>query len=563
MLLELNIRNFAIIEELNLELKKGFSVFTGETGAGKSILIGAIDLLLGDRANSDTIRTGADEAIIEGLFDIKPVKDDLMDFLEEAGISVEDELIIKRVIQKNGRNKIYINNTLTTLMTLTELGRQLLDIYGQSEHQSLTRIDEHIEILDSFADLLPLRAQMSDSFRIWRKFQRDLDQLTGDIKKAKEQRAELLESSREIADAALQEGMEEALTKEKNMLKNIDKMIDVTKGAENALYSNDENILSVLGHVHGQMQEIVKFDKKLEKVTDTLQSTMFELEEAATFIRDYGTKIQSNPQKREEVESKLDLIQKLKRKYDAATVKDLLKRKEQMDSMLSNIADHEVKRKDLEAKVVSFRAEADEIARKISETRNNVSTTLSSALVKELKDLGMNDVTFEVNVKAEELPDGTLRLGEKGTDSVSFFISTNKGEDVKPLNRIASGGELSRIMLAIKNLTSAGKIPTLIFDEVDAGVSGEVATMVARKLKSVSTKHQVIVITHLPQVAAFGEVHYFVKKEQNKEQRIVTKVHVLKGDVRVEGIARMIAGNELTDAAREQASLLLEEGAKS
>ncbi|MEE9542440.1 MAG: DNA repair protein RecN [Thermodesulfobacteriota bacterium] len=549
MLLELSIKDFAIIDSLSVSFSGGFSVFTGETGAGKSIIIDAIDLVLGDRARSETIRGGAEESVIEALFDITK-SPRVLEKLKEAGLEASGgELLIKRVVNRAGRNKVYINNGLSTLVMLAEVTGALIDICGQSEHQSLARNSEHIEILDLFAGLASLRAEMSSAYQEMRALEAELAEVVKLVEAASQER-ELKEFQLdEITSAALQSGEEAKLALLQGKLKNAEKLSSSTVGAESVLYSEEGSIIERLGMVIRELSEVSSFDGRIAESVSSLNEALYALEDSANFLRDYSTEVPDDEGSLEEVEDRLDLIQTLKRKY-ALDVDGIVARAGVLEAELGDIEGYGVRRGEVEAKLASARTEAEEIAGKLTKKRLGASLKLKGAIEEELKDLAMDGATFEVDIKTAETPVAEtdedlrpkLRINEKGADRVSFLISTNPGEELLPIERIASGGELSRIMLAMKKSTSFGKVGTLIFDEIDTGVGGPMAKRIAVKLKDVSLTSQVLCITHMPQIAAYADHHYYVSKGEGADQRVVTSVEELTGESVTNEITRMLGG---------------------
>ena len=441
MLLDLKIKDFAIIEDITVPFGPGLNVFTGETGAGKSIIIGAINLILGDRAQADLIRSGRDEAQVEALFEMEP-KSVVGAILEEAGIRAGANLVVRRIIQRAGRNKIYINGSIATLVTLTEVGRHLIDIYGQSEHQSLTRREEHIEVLDVFADLAKSRDDMAHAFADWTGLKSELDGLRTHIKRATEDRDLLIFQSKEIGDAALSVDEEDKLGKEKEKLKNSETLHGATAAAEKFLYSDSGSVTERLGAVVKKLHETTKIDPSLAGTLEELKSAMISIEDAASTFRDYSSRIESNPARLEEVETRVDEIQKLKRKYSAASVKEILAKKDSIDKALAGVEGFEEQLKKLEGKEGASLEKAVKAAEKLSAQRTRAAKDLKKKLEDELAGLGMDGATFDVEITTDREDDGSARPGEKGADHVSFMISTNKGEDLKQLSRIASGGAL-------------------------------------------------------------------------------------------------------------------------
>lgn len=555
MLVELSIRDFAIIESLNISFGPGLNIFTGETGAGKSIILDAIALILGDRASNDIIRANREEAQVEALFDIS-ASPNLAGVLKEAGIEASKELIIKRVIQKAGRNRIYINGGLATLVTLTEVGRRLIDIYGQSEHQSLTRPEEHIEVLDAFGDFGKLRDYMAECHRGYVALKKELDALLQDSKSSQDKRELVSFQLKEIEDASITPGEDAELKKIKDKLQNAEKIKAVTAEAERALYSDAGSIIERLGGVIKALKELSKLDDKLGKTAASIEASLFQLEDSERFLRDYSESIEADPETLEQVAARLDLITKIKRKY-GPEVEDVLNKKAAFGNELKTFTNFEERLKGLDPSVKAAREKAALAAANLSDARKAAAKEFEEKLREGLSTLGMKGAVFEVAIDAEKNPDGSARFNEKGADRVSFFISTNPGEGIKPLARIASGGELSRIMLAMKSATAAGRVPTLIFDEIDNGVGGAMAQVVGLKLKDVSKFHQVLAITHLPQIAAFADRHYGVSK-QAQSGRTVTSVKELSKDDSVEQISLMLGGMKVTDTSRKQAVELMD-----
>ncbi|MBI5493312.1 MAG: DNA repair protein RecN [Deltaproteobacteria bacterium] len=555
MLLELRIKDFAIIEGLNVSFGPGLNIFTGETGAGKSIILDAIALILGDRASNDIIRANKDEAQVEALFDITGNRN-LGNVLKEAGIEAAKELVIKRVIQKAGRNRIYINGGLATLVTLTEVGRRLIDIYGQSEHQSLTRPEEHVEVLDAFGDFGKLRDYMAECHRAYASIKKEYDSLTSDSKSSEEKRELLAFQLKEIEDAAISPGEDAELKKLKEKLQNSEKIKAVTAEAERGLYSDPGSVIERLGGMIKALKEMAKVDDKLAKTADALEASLFQLEDSERFLRDYSDSIEADPEALEKVAGRLDHVIKIKRKY-GPEIEDVLGRKASFEKELKNLSNFEERLKALDSSVKAAREKAATAANNLSEARKAAAREFEAKVQEELATLGMKGSVFEVAIDAEKNPDGSPRFGEKGSDRVSFFISTNPGEGIKPLARIASGGELSRIMLSMKSVTASGRVPTLIFDEIDNGVGGAMAQVVGMKLKEVARSNQVLAITHLPQVAAFADRHYNVAK-QAQSGRTVTSVRELSKEESVEHISFMLGGMKVTDTSRKQAMELME-----
>ena len=557
MLVELSIRDFAIIDSLRVGLGPGLNIFTGETGAGKSIIMDALSLILGDRATNEIIREGADEALVEALFDVSESRARGLDnILVSSGIDPADELVIKRVVQRAGRNRIYINGGLATLVTLTEVGRRLIDIYGQSEHQSLTRPEEHVELLDSFGSLGALRSHMADAYREFTAARKELETLLQDSRNTADKKDFLSFQLKELDDAGLKTGEEETLKKEKERLQSAGKLGSVTAEAERAIYSDSGAITEKLGAISKALKELSAIDPALSDVAGSIEASMVSLEDSGAFLRDYSSSIEADPEALEAASDRLDLIGKLRKKH-GCDLEELIAKREKLDGELKLLDNVEFRAGELEARVKTLKARAEAAAGSLTDARKTSAKELETLIEGELSTLGMKGVVFEAAIDADAGHDGGPRLTEKGGDRVSFFIATNKGEGLKPLAKIASGGELSRIMLAMKSVMASGRVPTLIFDEIDTGVSGSTAQVVGSKLKEVSKGNQVLCITHLPQVAAFADRHFVVSKK-TASNRTVTTVAEATGDERVEEISNMLGGLKVTDTTRKHASELIE-----
>ncbi|MBI5642973.1 MAG: DNA repair protein RecN [Deltaproteobacteria bacterium] len=557
MLVELSIKDFAIIDSLSICFGPGLNIFTGETGAGKSIIMDALALILGDRASNDIIRSSREEARVEAMFDISSCRS-VEVVLKEAGIDQDgDHLIIKRIVQRAGRNRIYINGSLATLVTLTEIGRRLIDIYGQSEHQSLTRPEEHIEILDTFGGFQNLRAYMSDSYRAYGTLKKELEALTLEARALNDKKELLSYQLKEITEAIVTPGEDAGVQKELERLKHAERLKSASLDAERAIYSDEGSITERLGGVIKSLKDASVFDERLEKAIEPLESSLFALEDGGRFLRSYAEGIEADTGALEAAASRLDLLNKLKKKY-GPSVDDVIAKRESIEKELALLSSSEEKIKELEGRVKEARGKASAAAANLTDARLSAAKELEKKIEDELSTLGMKGSVFEVAIETEKNPEGGIRFNEKGSDRVSFFIATNKGEGLKPLARIASGGELSRIMLAMKSATAEGRVPTLIFDEIDTGVGGAASQVVGLKLKEVSKVHQVLCITHLPQIAAFADRHFGVSKEAAKDGRTVSAVAELAGQDSIEQISVMLGGLKVTDTTRKHAAELID-----
>jgi len=549
MLTELNIKNFAIIDSLNITFEKGFNVLTGETGAGKSIIVDAVDLVLGGRASSEMIRSGCEEAVVEAAFNISDVKG-VSEKLGEMGIEKDDNLVIKRTLSASGKNKVFINGSMATIAMLSDVGEFLVDIHGQHEHQTLIKVERHIDVLDEYAALGPLRQEMSEIYSEWNRVKDELESLKSS-EADKEKKVDLLRfQSDEIEKAALKVDEDEELLEERKLLSNAGRLYESANTALEILYLQSGSALELIKKAGSNVTDISIIDESMRVTLDAINSASASIEDAALTLRDYVGRISFDPERLNEIEERLDLIGRLKRKY-GNTVSEILKYREEVDRELDGIERAEERIGELEREGERLKDKGLKVAETLSERRKKGSDELTKKVVKELSDLGMKKAIFEV--KMERLND----ISAKGSDKVEFLLSSNPGEATKPLSKIASGGELSRIMLALKKvLANPTGAPTMVFDEVDSGIGGGIAEVVGRKLREVAEGRQVLCITHLAQIAAMADLHYAVSKGENKG-RTTTTVSRLSGDERVDEVARMLGGMTITEATKRHAEEML------
>ncbi|HKK01594.1 MAG TPA: DNA repair protein RecN [Desulfuromonadales bacterium] len=550
MLTELIIRNLAIINRLHVTFGSGFNVLTGETGAGKSIIIDAVGLLLGDRARPELIRTGEDEATVEALFDLsaRPV---LRHELLEAGFEGEDDqLVVKRVVSRSGKNRVYLNGSLAKLGQLQSFTAQLLTIYGQHEHQSLQRTETHLALLDHFAGL----DEDVDAYRYFFNEVSDLDERLRQIDEAERERQQRLDylsfQSREIAAAGLVAGEDEQLSAEKLLLQNAERLSAATGGGYDVLYGDEDAVCGRLATAAANLEALSDVDPTLGPIAETLRNSQYALEDAAVQLRVAGEKNTFEPGRQDVVEERLALIASLKRKY-APTIEDILARQDEIDRELAELSDVAATRESLQKKATGARERLQAAGEAISTRRLEAAQELAAAMERELKDLAMEKARFEIQFFPLNQP------GPRGLERGEFYLAPNPGEEPRPLAWIASGGELSRVMLALKRAAPDGdRVPTLIFDEVDAGIGGVAATAVGEKLHAAAQGLQVLCITHLPQVAAFADKHFRVEKHE-EAGRTFTALMALEEDERVLEMARMLGGAQVTDRTLEHARELI------
>ncbi len=558
MLIELRIKNFAIIDELSLSFSKGFNVLTGETGAGKSIILNAVHLLLGDKATEEWIRSSEEEASVEALFDIsgnlemtERVKER---FPQLQGTGEEDSLLIRRVISKTGRGKVFIRGSLATLGVLSEVGEGLLSVYGQHEHQSLQRVETHIDILDEFGGLIGLREEFREQYQKFISLSEEVVKIREERERRAKERELMAFQSKEIATSGVQIGEEESLKEERIILTHAKKLMDFAHFSEETLYLEEGSVIERIQKVLNQGREMTAIDPSLSQPLKALESTLIQLEEIALVLRDYSKRVEINPTRLDEMENRLEEIDRLKRKY-GSSVEKVLSFKERIDEALKSFTFDEEKLSRLEERLEPLRQIVKDLGERLSEGRKRVALELRKSVERELNSLGMKKTIFEIHIDSSP-------LSPKGVDRVEFLISPNIGEEVKPLAKIASGGELSRMMLAMKRiLAKVGGKQVLIFDEVDSGIGGAMAEVVGKKLKELSRHHQVICVTHLPQIACFADQHHSVRKEV-KSGRTITLVDRLDKESIVDEIARMLGGVKVTEKTRAHAKEMIENAKK-
>lgn len=556
MLRELKIQNLAIIDTLGISFVEGFNVISGETGAGKSIIIGAVGLLLGDRASSDIIRSSEETAVVEALFDIAG-RDGIKKKLDEMGYGGDDELVVKRTVSRSGKNKIYINGNLATLGNLSSLSESLVNVCSQHEHQTILNAEHHIDILDEYGDLMPLRNRFSLLYRDYcnlKEYLRELEQKN----KSKLEREEFLQFQlKEIVDAHIMPGEDIALLDEKNVLKNAKLLSDHGRTAYEILYAGEDSVLERLSTAIRSVKEIREIDASLTVSTNDLDSAYFSLEESALALRDYTNKIVYDPERLEEIDNRLEHLSRLKRKY-GGTLADVLGKKSEIEHELTTISSVEEEIEQVSTKIVGMKEQVIASAHELSKRRVDVAARLKDEIEREIHTLRMANAVFDIRFHTPSYDGaGDPVMNVRGCDFPEFYLSTNIGEEIKPLNRIASGGELSRIVLAMKKvLARTGSVSTIIFDEVDSGIGGATAEIVGHKLQEVAKHHQVICISHLPQIVCFGDHHFLVEKKV-EGLKTNTGVRVLSEEERLNEVTRMLGGVEITEKTREHAHEML------
>ena len=551
MLLEISIKNFAIIEAISLNFEKGMTVLTGETGAGKSIIIDAMNMMLGARATTDVIRHGAPKAEIEGLFSIENSRA-LQEIFDEQGLELGDEIIIRREILQNGRSVSRVNGQMVNLSVLRSIGQYLVDIHGQHDQEELMRPQLHIQMLDGFgdADFLELKQAYQTNFDAYRKMRKQLLE----IKKNQEEhraRIEMLEfQMAEIESASLQPGEDLKLNQERDKLLNHKNIADTLTNAYTMLDNEEFSSLANVRSAMNDMESLEEYDVEYREISNSLSESYYVLEDVTKRLEDIIESLDFDGNRLIQIESRLDLIHAITRKY-GGNVDDVLMYFAKITEEYNLLTGNHLSSDDMEAELKKLEVSLVDLATKLASARHNLAQQLEIEIQQELKDLYMEKAQFQVQFTKG-------KFTREGNESVEFYISTNPGEDFKPLVKVASGGELSRLMLAIKSAFSRKEGKTsIVFDEVDTGVSGRVAQAIAQKIHKIGQNGQVLAISHLPQVIAIADYQFFIEKISN-EHSTVSTVRLLTVEERVEEVAKMLAGENVTEAALSQARELLQ-----
>ena len=562
MLLELKVTNFAIIENLHIQFKNGLNILSGETGAGKSVLLKSLSLLMGGKGSSDTIRTGAALATIEGSFDLSK-RPDILSTLQNMGIEADEEvLIVRRVLSAGDKSKIYLNGSLSTLASLRDIvaplvelaghSAPLIEMTGQHENRNLMAKTYHLDLLDQYAGTWDKRLLFTEKFNHYHHIFSEIKKIETDAKQ-KAQRLDFLVYQRdEIANLDLSPGEDLELETEVKKLKNATRIGSYVDQAEAALYTDDDSAIQRLNAVLKKGMDLASIDPQIATKLDNLEQAKTLIDETVYELRQYASKIDADPQRLEEVEGRLSDLRKLQKKY-GASVDDILKALMEMEMEISNLQNSDLKIESLKKEAMQLSKELEALGADLHKRRLKGAELLANSVNAELLDLNMKGVTFHVQI--EKLAD----LTSTGLSDVEFLSQTSSKDIKRPLAKFASGGELSRILLSLKRVVGSSNQPrTYLFDEVDTGVSGETAEKVGKKLKTIALGQQVICVTHLPQVAAFGDTHFFIQKSPQKDS-VAMLVSELKQKDRVQEIARLISGEKISKTSLAHAEQLLAE----
>jgi len=553
MLNHIRIRNFAIIDHLDLEFQDGLTALTGETGAGKSILLGALGLLLGDRADSDSVRDGSSKAEISAEFDISELPH-VQNWLKTKELDSELDCLIRRRLSSDARSRAFINGSPVPLQDMRELGEMLVDIHGQHEHQSLMKPQMQRMLLDDYANNKEKLTALKNTFNEWNKTNSEYQQLKTDTKDRNDRIDLLRYQVQELDELSITEDEHTSLNEEHQRLANADRLMETSQTALQTLYENDEsNIYSQLSHQASQIESLSETDHNLSPANTMLNEAMIQIEETASHLRDYLSQLDNNPARFQEVETRLGLIHDLSRKHRIEPGQ-LIEVHHQLAQELNNLDHADENLVSLEKRSNDLKDKYLKLAKQLSKARQKTAKDLNIKISEAMQTLGMQGGQFEINV-TENL---SKTFNAHGFDDIEFTVSANPGQSCKLLAKVASGGELARISLAIQMITAQqGRIPTLIFDEVDSGVGGGIAEIVGRHLRTLGTSRQVFCITHLPQVASQAHHHMQVKKQAD-ENNTITQIHSLSEKQRIEEISRMLGGVEITKQTRAHAKEMLD-----
>jgi DNA repair protein RecN (Recombination protein N) len=550
MLIELRIENFAVIERLSVSLEPGLNVLTGETGAGKSIIVGALSLLLGERASTGAIRTGADRALVEGVFDVSK-RPDVRALLDEQGLRAEDDLLIlRREVAAEGRNRAWVNGSASTAGLVGEIGGRLVDLHGQHEHQALLRADAQRDILDAYAGQTEEVARLGEAHAALVRARRSLESLDARRREI-EQRADFLRFQLdEIDQAGIDPDEEERLEEESRRLEHAEDLARLSQTLHQALYEGEASVADTLGTLRRELEQLIRIDPGQDDARELLETAYYNVEELGRRMGEYASQIEHDPARLDVIQRRRDLLFRLKSKY-GPELQDVLETAQTARRELETLENAVWERSALEKEAEQAATAVTELAGTLSAARAEAGRRLAEEVMRILPGIGLEGATFRVVLTPLPEP------GPRGAERVEFLVAVNRGFEPRPLSHVASGGELSRVMLALKTiLARVDAIPTLIFDEIDAGIGGRVAVQVGGQLREVARHHQVFAITHLPQIASRADQHLLVTKD---DQALTTRttVRLLGGEDRVRELARMLGGDPESPTSLDHARELL------
>ena len=567
MLLELKVSNFAIIDNVHIPFRQGLNIMSGETGAGKSILLKSLGLLMGEKASAESVRTGSEFAVIEGSFDLS-TRPDILERLNEMGIETPDEqMVVRRIVSTTNKSRVYINGALSTLGGLRDVvsplvmvagsAIPLIEMTGQHENRNLLSRGYHLDLLDQYGGVWKKRVEFCEGYKRTQELRREIEEIANETRSRAQRLDFLIYQRDEIKALDLRPGEEEEIENETRRLKYSSKLNDFAEQAESILYNDDDSVTSRLHQLLQRAGELRSMDPELATRLEPLAQAKTLINEVSYDLRDYVKSLEADPSRLDQLQSRLSSLRQLQKKYGATAV-EILAALEQIEKEIHLLENSDELLADKERELATLQKSLVVIAKEMHTRRTNSAKLLESGVNAELKDLNMKGVTFLVSVEWSEEPSAT------GQSHVEFMTQSSKADQPRPLTKFASGGELSRILLSMKQVVGAGRFPrTYLFDEVDAGVSGPTAEKVGRKLKRMAEGQQVICVTHLPQVASFGDVHFFIQKGGTAKKGIQTEVIELRKTDRVQEIARLISGEKISKTSLAHAQQLLSESAVS
>ncbi len=564
MLKTLLIKNYALLVDEEIEFSDKLNILTGETGAGKTIILNALGTILGDRVSSSIVREGASKAIIEGIFQIE--NSQLIDFLKKNDLALDgDEMILRREISDNNRSRAFVNDTPVQLTTLQEIGDLIVDLHGQHDHQSLLKIKNHLTFLDEFGSLESEVKEVSDSYGTLQSLIAEFEQLENKQGSLKEKREHYSFQINEINKIDPSPDEEDDLLKEEKITQNRERLFNSTNEFYKILYEGENSVLEQLSRVTSGLRDLVEVDEEFKTAESDSESAKLTVEEISKFLQGYKSNIDFNPQRAEELQNRISALAGLKKRF-GGSLQEVVAARDKMQAELDSLENLDSQIITLKQVIESERQAFSTLCYELSQKRKNIIKQIERLVPEVLSYLGMPAVRFNVVLKYQDDPMGAVRVQGQdyratadGMDFVEFFISTNKGEELRQLAKVASGGEISRIMLALKSLLAKkGRIPVLVFDEIDSGISGRIAQSVGRKLKELSEFHQVICITHLPQIASMAKQHLLVDKVE-KMGRVETNIRKLNSQERTMAIAKLLAGERISETHLNSARELLQD----
>ena len=571
MLKTLSIKNYALIDAAEIEFDSGLNIITGETGAGKTILVDALNLVLGDRASVEIIRKGAEKAVVEGVFGIAANKK-VRAFLEQHELDGTDDVILRREISSKGQTRCFVNDTPVTVAQLKEVGNHLVDLHGQHEHQSLLRKETHIDLLDDFGGLDGLVTEFRNSYEVLGRLFNECDALRQKERLLKERRDLYEFQIKEIDAVSPQAGEEATLEAELRILENSEKLFAVTNLLYQLLYEGEGAVFDQLVKARNQLEDLAGIDKLFEDARNECNSAAAIVDELTKLIQSYNAKIEFNPERLEQIRERLGQLTLLKKKY-GGSIDSIIAQREHLQKEFDIAENFDGTLRTYENDIERERRRCSAAAQRLSTKRHELTGTIGKAVVAELAKLGIQNARFEIAVENRVIDTKTgsgdgqrtyVKLGKdfyeataQGIDFVEFHLSTNVGEDLKPLVKVASGGEVSRIMLALKSiLAKSDRLPSLVFDEIDVGISGRIAQAVGKSLKNLSQFHQIVAITHLPQIAGLADTHFVVEKSES-HGRTTSQLRKLTDEECIKEVAKLMSGEEITEAGLEGARELM------